>query len=165
MKLLHASDYEVRTIRESTSDVVPLCEVMVGGQPTGKILQGAVFKAALKWREYILLFITDDVPFEEGLNIYLLDQQLNVADYARMYFGYSTGIFSDLDLTEDDIVRFRFLGEKIWTLRLFVRKQFVPPIISASLGVHRPWTFSRKFQLSSYPSSVQTERDSITYPT
>lgn len=63
------------------------------------------------------MFITDDVPFEEGLNIYLLDQQLNVADYARMYFGYSTGIFSDLDLTEDDTVRFRFLGEKIWTLK------------------------------------------------
>jgi hypothetical protein len=147
MKLLHAPECTIRVIRESTSDDVPLCEVMIDGAPTGTLIQGAVLAAALRWQEFVLLFVTDDVPFEEGLNIYLLDQQLNVADYARMYFMYSTGVFSDLDLTEDDTVRFHFLGDKVWTLRLFARKKLALPIISAVLGVHRPWRFTRRFRL------------------
>lgn len=67
-----------------------------------------MFEAALRWNDYVLLFLTDDVPFEETLNIYLLDKDLNVIDLARMYFMYATGIFSDLDLSEPDTVRFRF---------------------------------------------------------
>lgn len=96
MNLVHAPDYSIRCIKAST-DEVPLCEVMFGGKGTGKVLQGAVFEAALKWNDYILLFVTDDVPFEDTLNIYLLDQQLNIEDYARMYYIYATGIFADVD--------------------------------------------------------------------
>lgn len=151
MKLLHAPNYSIRTITPSTSDAEPTCEVIVAGTATGRVLQGAVFEAALKWNEYTLLFLTDDVPFEDTLNIYLLDQHLNVEDYARMYFMYSTGIFSDLDLTENDTVRFRFLGEKVWTVRLFAEKKFVIPIVSDPLGVHRPFKFFRRFQLSGLP--------------
>jgi hypothetical protein len=169
MKLEHASNYSIRLIRESTSEAVPLCEVIIGGEPTGKILQGAVFKAALAWNGYILLFLTDDVPFEDGLSIYLLDRHLHVTDYARMYFMYSTGVFSDLDLSDADTVRFRFLGESVWTLKLFTQKRLVIPILSASLGVHRPWTLYRRFQLSADASSTQrkpvaTEKPDRTAP-
>ncbi|MYM68299.1 hypothetical protein GTP45_15890 [Pseudoduganella sp. FT55W] len=148
MKLQYAPDYSIRLVRESTSEAEPLCEVIVAGKPTGKILQGAVFQAALAWNEYILLFLTVDVPFEEALNIYLLDRHLHVVDYAQMYFMYSTGVFCDLDLSDADTVRFRFLGEKVWMLKLFPQKRFAIPIVSASLGVHRPWALYRRFQLS-----------------
>ena len=158
MKLIRAEDYSVRIIRASTSDEVPLCEVMIAGAATGKILQGAVFEAALKWHDYTLLFLTDDVPFEEGLSIYLLDQHLNVADYARMYFIYSTGVFSQLDLSEDDVVRFHFLGEMVWTLKLYAEKRFVLPIVSTPLGVHRPLTFFRRFELSARQQDQEREQ-------
>lgn len=161
MKLQHAPHYSIHVIRESSSDQVPLCEVIIAGKSTGKIVQGAVFEAALTWNEYLLLFLTDDVPYEDGLNIYLLDQHLHVADYAQMYFMYSTGIFSDLDLSEDDIVRFRFLGESAWTLKLFPLKRFVMPVVSATLGVHRPWALYRRFQLSAEATPKQGKPSAI----
>ncbi|MBV7538994.1 hypothetical protein KW842_24805 [Duganella sp. sic0402] len=148
MKLLHTPAYSIRVITLSDADTVPLCEIIMAGKATGVILQGAVFEAALKWHDYTLLFLTNDVPFEDTLNIYLLDRDLNVADYARMYFMYATGIFSDLDLTEADTVRFNFLGEKRWILKLFSQKRFFVPVASSALEVHRPFTFFRRFQLS-----------------
>lgn len=149
MKLAHALGYSIRALTESTSDEVPLCEVILAGEGTGKVLQGAVFETALRWHDYTLLFVTDNVPFEDTLNIYLLDRHLNVADYARMYFIYATGIFSDIDLEEDDTVRFDFLGEKRWVLKLFSKKKFFIPVLSDTFGVHRPFSFFRRFQLSS----------------
>ncbi|MHA4870441.1 hypothetical protein ACXZ1M_22375 [Duganella sp. PWIR1] len=150
MKLVHAPDYSIRVITASTSEIEPVCEVVVAGIATGKFLEGAVFEAALRWNGFVLLFLTNDVPFEETLNIYLLDQHLNVADYARMYFMYSTGIFSDLDLAEDDAVWFKFFGETTWKLKLFPKKGLVIPIFSVPLGAHRPFTFFQRFKLSKH---------------
>lgn len=151
MKLLPTSEYAVRVITASDADTVPLCEIIFTGKATGVVVEGAIFEAALRWNDYTLLFITNDVPFEETLNIYLLDRYFHVADYAHMYFIYSTGIFSDLDLTNADTVHFNFLDEKRWTLSLFPQKRFVVPILSTALGVHRPLTFFRRFQLSAHP--------------
>lgn len=148
MKLTPAPDYSIRLIKEGTSDEAPLCEVMISGVATEKILEGAVFEAALKWHDHILLFITDDVPFEEGLNIYLLDAMLNVIDSAKMYFMYSTGIFSSLDLSEDDTVRFQFFGDEVSMLRLYEKKKFAVPILSTPLGVHHRLAFFRRFEIS-----------------
>lgn len=151
MKLLPISDYAIRVVIPSTSDTTPMSEIMVAGTPTGKLVAGAVFEAALKWKEYVLVFLTDDVPFEETLNIYLLDAHFNVVDSAEMYYMYSTGIFSDLDLAQPDTVRFGFFGGITWTLKLFAEKRFVLPIISDPTGVHKPFRFFRMFQIYGKP--------------
>jgi len=147
VRLLPAPDYAIRVIAPPTPDSPPTSEIIRAGIPTRKIIGGAVLKAALKWNEYILLFLTDDVPFEETLSIYLLDADLNVVDSARMYFIYTTGIFSDLDLTQPDTVHFRFFEGIIWTLKLFSTPKFVLPIISDPMGVSRPFAFFRMFQI------------------
>lgn len=72
-------------------------------------------------------------------------------DYALMYAAYSTGIFSNLDLSEANTVRFHFLGENAWTLRVFSKKQFVIPMLGSALGVHRPFAFFRWLQISAQP--------------
>lgn len=151
MKLTHVPDYSIRVVTPSTSDTIPKSEILIAGVPTGKIVDGAVFEAALRWHEYTLLFLTDDVPFEDSLNIYLLDAALNVVDWARMYFMYSTGIFSNLDLTQADTVRFCFFGERTWALKLFPEKRFALPRISDPIGVSRPLKFFRMFQLDGSP--------------
>lgn len=153
MKLENVLGYSTRAITAVDSDELPMCELIIAKTNTGKIFQGAVFEAALKWNNYTLIFLTDGVPFEDALNIYLLDENLNVTDYARMYFMYSTGIFSDVDLTEADTVHFHFLGEKRWTLKLFNEGKFYIPILSGTLGVFRPFSFFRKFHLFAQPSS------------
>ena len=151
MNLVHAPDYSIRVVTSSTQDTAPTSEIMIGGVPTGKVVPGAVFEAALRWNEYVLLFLTDDVPFEDTLNLYLLDENLDIVDLARMYFMYATGIFSDLDLTQPDTVRFCFFGGIVWTLKLFPEKIFALPIISDPRGVNRPVAFFRKFQIYGRP--------------
>lgn len=159
VKLLPSSDYTIRVIVPSTPDAAPTSEIIVAGVPTGRTIGGAVLKAALRWNEYVLLFLTDDVPFEETLSIYLLDADLMVVDSARMYFIYSTGIFSDLDVTQPDTVRFRFFEGIVWILKLFPKKTFVLPVISDPRGVSRPFTFFRMFQIYRHrlPETSSTE--------
>ncbi|MYM41079.1 hypothetical protein [Duganella qianjiadongensis] len=159
MKLVHAPDFSIRRVVESSSETVPISEVIIAGAATGKLLEGAVFEAALRWNDYVLIFLTNDVPFEDSLNIYLLDRHLNVVDYALMYAAYSTGIFSRLDLSEANTARFHFLGESTWTLRLFSRKQFFLPILGSPLGVHRPFTFFHCFQISTQPCAKQVRTE------
>lgn len=151
MKLLSDPGYAIRALTPPTPDSTPTSEIIVTGVPTGKIIEGAVFEAALRWNEYVLLFLTDDVPFEDTLNIYLLDTDLNIVDSAHMFFMYSTGIFSDLDLTQPDTVRFCFFGGIVWTLQLFPKKTFTLPMISDPTGVNRPFTFFRMFQIYGRP--------------
>jgi hypothetical protein len=151
MKLLHAPDYSIRVVTPPTPDAAPMSEIVVAGVPTGIIVAGAVFEAALRWKEYVLLFLTDDVPFEDTLNIYLLDANLNGVDSARMYSIYSTGVFSDLDLTQPDTVRFRFFGGIVWTLKLYPEKKFALPVVSNPRGVHRPFTFFHIFRIFGHP--------------
>ncbi|WP_432382959.1 hypothetical protein [Duganella sp. P38] len=151
MKLTHAADYSTRVITPSASDTIPKSEILIASVPTGIIIDGAVFEAALRWHDYTLLFLTDDVPFEDTLNIYLLDAALSIVDWARMYFMYSTGIFSNLDLTQKNTVRFCFFAEKTWVLKLFPEKIFALPLISDPIGVSRPLKFFRMFQLDSNP--------------
>ena len=147
MKLVHAPDYSVRLSASWEPDAGPTSELLISGRPTGVTVAGAVYEAALKWDEYILLFLTDDILFEDGLNIHLLDKNFNVVDSAHLAFIYTTGIFSDLDLTQADSVRFCFFGGMVWTLKLFRKKRFALPIISDPLGVSRPFKFSRMFQI------------------
>jgi hypothetical protein len=151
MKLIHAPEYSTRLTGPSIPDVEPMSEILVAGVGTKKFVTGAVFEAALRWNDYVLLFLTDDVPFEETLNIYLLDKDLNVIDLARMYYMYATGIFSDLDLSEPDTVRFRFFEGMVWRLRLFTEKAFALPFFSDPTGVHKPLRFFRMFQLDDSP--------------
>ena len=56
MKLLNVPDYSIRTVIPSSSDVAPTSEIIAGGLPTGQIVDGAILEAALKWKEYVLLF-------------------------------------------------------------------------------------------------------------
>jgi hypothetical protein len=151
MKLTPATEYATRLTTAPMSDVQPLSEILIAGVGTKKIIEGATLEAALRWNDYVLLFLTDDIPFEETLNIYLLDRDANVIDLARMYHIYATGVFSDLDLSEPDAVRFRFFGGRIWTLRLFTDRTFALPFFADPIGVHRPCKFSRMFALQSQP--------------
>jgi hypothetical protein len=152
MKLIHAPEYATRLIGPSIPDEAPTSEIMIAGVGSGKLVAGAMFEAALRWNDYVLLFLTDDVPFEESLNIYLLNADLAVVDLARMYHIYSTGIFSDLDLTVPDTVRFRFFDGIVWTLRLLTEKVFAVPFFSDPTGVHRPFRSTRMFHLHDQPT-------------
>ncbi|MRX10721.1 hypothetical protein GJ697_23080 [Pseudoduganella sp. FT25W] len=152
MKLISTSDYTVRLVTPPNDKTNPQCEVMLNGAPTGTIVDGAILEAALKWHEYTLLFLTDDIPFEDALRIYLLDEKFNVMDSAQIMWIYATGIFSHLDLSQPDAVSFRFFADLNWTLTLLPERAFALPIISDPLSVSRPFKFYRRFRISNKQS-------------
>lgn len=158
MKLHVAHNISIHLVTPSTSEVLPTSEIYIAGVATGKILEGAALEAALTWRDSILLFLTNDVPFEETLNIYLLDENLKLLDLARMYYIYATGVFSALDLTQEDTVRFSFYSGKVWTLRLLPKQIFALPIINDPAGVHRPFRLFRRFLLEGQNQTETAEK-------
>ena len=48
-------------------DQAPTSQLVINGMPTGKPVTGAVLEAALACGDLLLLFMTDDTPFEESL--------------------------------------------------------------------------------------------------
>lgn len=125
--------------------------MLVNGSPSATILSGVVLETALRWKDHLLLFLTDDIPFEEGLHIYLLDERQQVADQAHMVGAYTTGVFTALDLTSEDTVRFRFFGGIVWTLTLLDQGEFALPFFSDPRGVWRPFKWMRRFRIDGKP--------------
>lgn len=151
----------MRLARELTTRLVdaggdvrtPTSEILVEGQPTDKFLPGAHLEAAVHWTKFYLLFTTNDVPFEESLRISLLDEQFAPLDQAVIGGLYATGSFSALKLVDPDVVRFQFMGDATWSVRLLSRRAFRMPFFSEPGGVYRPFGFSRQFVVSKQPIS------------
>jgi len=151
MNMRIASELTTRLVHEAGEVERPTSEFFLHGKSTGKIISGAVLEAAVQWEDRYLLFMTDDVPFEDMLSIHLLDAQLNMLDSALIGSPYSTGSFSSLELSEPNTVRFRFIGDTLWSIELLSRPGFRVPFISEPLGVYRPFGFSRQFIVRGNP--------------
>lgn len=123
----------------------PKSEILRDGAPSGKFVSGAVLEAAIQWDTCYLIFLTDDVPFEDILNIHLLDAQLNLLDSVLIGAPYSSGSFSSLELCEPNTVRFRFIGDTTWSVELLPRPGFRIPYFSEPAGVKRPLGLTRHF--------------------
>ncbi|MDR2852308.1 MAG: hypothetical protein LBV61_04535 [Burkholderiaceae bacterium] len=146
-----ASELTARLARGANDDEIPESEVLVNGTSTGKRISGAILEAAVQWENRYLLFMTDDIPFEEILSIHLLDAQLNILDSALIGGPYSSGSFSSLELNEPNNVRFHFIGDTTWCIELLPRPEFRMPLISEPLGVKRHFGFSRQFIVRGNP--------------
>lgn len=51
---------------------MPQNEVVSNGYSTGKVIDGAVLELAVRWRDLVLAFVTDNFMHEETLRIYLI---------------------------------------------------------------------------------------------
>lgn len=94
-----------------------------------------------------LIFLTDDIPYEETLSIYLLDGELNYLDSATLGGMYSTGFFSLQVMSAPNVVQFRFIGDIEWSVELLREPEFRLPFISEPIGVSRKFGFSRHFKI------------------
>jgi hypothetical protein len=65
----------------------------------------------------LLLFLTDDTPFEEMLNIALIDLDDGVKEILTLGGAYLTGSFADLHILPN-AVEFRFIGETTWRVEI-----------------------------------------------
>ena len=88
MKLFSTDDLSIRP--RQTTDGLPRSELILYGETTEKIVEGAVLEAAVCWKGHFLIFLTDDIIQEDTLRIYLLDPKLDIVDAARLGAMYST---------------------------------------------------------------------------
>lgn len=84
------------------------------GKSTALIVDGIVLEAAYHLPEpnRDLLFVTDDVPFEEGLHIYLLDHTVRLLDTRTLLLPYCPGLLESLDVVGPNVVEFSFQGRR-----------------------------------------------------
>ncbi len=125
----------------------PVSEILVNCHPTGVTLSGAILEAALGDSEHYLVFVTDDVPFEDTLRIYLLSRELEILDSATFAAAYSNGIFDQLENLGESTVCIIFFGTAKYLLRILREPGFAIPLWSDPPGVWRPFTLRRRFTL------------------
>ena len=130
--------------------------IIIDGHDSKVHVDGPCLETALLIDDnYILLFVTFDCPFEEGLEIYLLDLQQNrIIDKAQLAQMYYTDLFSDLLILSEKSLLFDFFG--VWKLELFDKpKRSLSYLFSPlyglylHLGATRPLSLTRYFSLKS----------------
>lgn len=132
-------------------DTGPMAELTVQGRPAPQAVPGAVLEAAFECDSRTLLFLTDDVPHEDALQVHLLDDHLRLLDSVTLSSMYSTGSFSFIGTEAPRSVRFRFFGGTDWTVELLDEPTMRLPLISEPRGVHRRLGFTRHFKVHGQP--------------
>ena len=141
----------IRPVADSSESEIPRSEIILDGRETGKFIRGVVLEAAVRWQDFYLLLLTDDILNEDMLEIHLLDRNLNLLDSATLGAIYSTGVFSSLVLNEPDRVGFRFIGDANWVIELLPKPEFRIPYLSDPTGVWRRFGISRHFKVHGAP--------------
>jgi hypothetical protein len=132
-------------------DGVPFCEILNNGTPTGRIITGAVLEAALVTDKFYILFLTDDVPFEESLTIHMVRHDFEHMDTAALIRPYGSGALEGLSVADEHNATFLFYDDRTVCLEVLDRWQWRVPFVPELFGVMRPLGFRRHFRLSQGP--------------
>ena len=138
-----------------TEEGVPKSEILFEESNTGIFIEGVILEAAFKSSDKFLLFVTDDIPQEDSLSIYLLSDTFLMLDQARLGGIYTTGSFKVIDYN-GSVIYFRFFNEAKWQLTLLDKPTLRLPIFSEPAGVSRKLGLTRHFKLESKPFSSET---------
>ncbi len=87
------------------------------GKPLNLKIEGEVLEGQFETKEgNILIWLTDDSPFEEGLHVYLIDKHHNIIDSLEAGSIFSTGILKFIKTTPNSINFTFFLNESSYEL-------------------------------------------------
>jgi hypothetical protein len=141
-------------VREATDVSQAQSNVALDGENTGITVPGLVLEAAVQINEQrYILFLTDDVVFEESLTVALIDINDGVKEILRLGNEYSTGSFEELSVTADSI-NFRFIGDYLWTIKTTHSPRLRLPFGSDPKGVKRETGLKRYMTISASPDAV-----------
>ncbi|HLL00686.1 MAG TPA: hypothetical protein VK539_08880 [Myxococcaceae bacterium] len=113
-------------------------ELLSGGRATGRFLAGKALERQFQAGNAYLLLVTQDVPHEETLFIYLLDRSWKLLDMYELGAAYVPGLLQHVQVVSDRQLEFSFFGNERWRLTVLDtpvrrwRDVFRSPLI-------RPW--------------------------
>lgn len=118
-----------------------------GTRDTGFFIPGRVLEAEYDANGLALLFVSHDIPYEEQLEILLIDPQGGVIDRATLGRSYVSGSFVPGAIAGEDLVSFQFFGDGLWQVRLRQSSGFAWPW-SGPAGVRRYRAYRRWFDVN-----------------
>ncbi|EOV6158884.1 TPA: hypothetical protein ACOEER_002679 [Enterobacter ludwigii] len=125
---------------------------MINGNSTDIIVPGQILEAAVQVNDHrYILFLTDDIIFEESLTIALIDVKDGVKEIVRLGNEYSMGSFEVLSVTVDSI-NFRFIGNFLWTVNTVDSSRLRLPFNSDPKGVKREACLKKYMTISATPA-------------
>jgi len=136
---------------------IPSCELIIDGKPTGQRVAGCVLEAALKCDVGYLVFLTENCPFEESLDIHLVDLSGVLQDSVCIGGMYTTGTFCNLQIQQPDKLLFEFIDKAahkngtIWLLKILPKPSLHLPFFSDVSGVKRAFGLIRHFSITANP--------------
>ena len=145
MRIINNDDARLKIISQASETQSVRSEMTIEGTGLKLPIKGVNLELCIELNKRYLVFTTDDCPFEESLNIYLLSNENRILDSATVFWPYGTGSFELLRLIEPDGVQFKFFGNKVWQVTVFQKKRFYVPYISEPSGIWRPIKFRRFF--------------------
>jgi hypothetical protein len=128
-------------------DTPPVADVLAHGQPVGQSVGGAVLEAAFALDGFYLLFMTDDLPYEEGLTIHLLRDDYEYVESVGLAWPYATGHLRDVTVVDKNRVSFRFFDARVITLTVTPRAGWRLPFMPEFAGVFRPFGVRRHMRV------------------
>jgi hypothetical protein len=131
----------------------PTADLLVDGRPAARIVPGAVLELAVVVAGRHLLFLADDVPFEEVLTVLLLGADLRPLDSASIGRAYQAGMFGQPRLIAPRRVEFAFSGDGTWAVEVLDAPRLRIPFVPEAPGVSRPFGLRRHFIISLTPGA------------
>ena len=156
IKMEQVSTLSLSEVSEATDTTQARSEVLIGGNSTGIIIPGKVLEAAIRVDDrHYLLFITDDIIYEEMLTLLLLDLSQGVIEELTIGAAYSSGYFEDLKVSPHS-ASFRFIGDTTWTVIVSLSPTFKLPF-SDPRGVNRPMGLRKYIDISANPAPARAD--------
>ena len=139
-------------VQEATDLSQAQSNVVINGNSTDIIAPGQILEAAVQVNDHrYILFLTDDIIFEESLTIALIDVKDGVKEIVRLGNEYSMGSFEVLSVTVDSI-NFRFIGNFLWTVNTVDSSRLRLPFNSDPKGVKREACLKKYMTISATPA-------------
>ena len=118
---------------------VPQSELLWQGEPIGLKVDGIFIEKQYRTEVWYLLFLTENLPYEEGLHIYLLNSERRLLDALELGGPYASAILKDVKPERETALTFSFFGGDQW--RLEVRRV---PQAGLNLTLFSPLKFKHR---------------------
>jgi hypothetical protein len=109
-----AQEFSVRRIEGE----LPQSELLWRGEPLGVRVDGVTLEHQVSLDAGSLLFLTEDSPYEEGLHIYLVDEERQLVDGLELAGPYAAGLLRDVVAEDQRAVSFTFFGDDRWRVEV-----------------------------------------------
>lgn len=113
---------------------------------------GAILEAQYTDGHRHILFVSEDIPFEETLHIYLMSSNLQLIDSLSLYASYSPGILGNITVTQPNTISFSFFNaEETWQLDIADKPTTLlwgnkPPVRRLHPLLHKTWLSLKKIK-------------------